>query len=146
MPFVAHRPQKKRSYSELCKLETYEERFRYLKLEGTVGEETFGYDRYLNQKFYHSPEWRRIRDLVITRDLGCDLGIADRPIHGKIFIHHMNPMVKGDLQNVKEIYLDPEYLICMAYDTHNAIHYGDESLLAEAWHERTPNDTCPWKT
>lgn len=134
-----------RCYSELEELYTFKDRFGYLKLNGAVADETFGFDRYLNQKFYHSIEWRRVRDYVIARDCGCDLGIADFPIRGKVYIHHMNPMTKGDLQKIREELLDPEYLICVSHNTHNAIHYGDESLLIDDWHERTPDDTSPWK-
>lgn len=134
-----------RSYSELIKFPTFLDRFRYLKLDGRVGEETFGFDRYLNQSFYHSDEWRPIRDRVITRDLGCDLGIDGYEIHGRIYIHHMNPITSEDIKN-ESIYLyDPEYLICTSFGTHNAIHYGDEKQLFLGVTERKPNDTCPWK-
>lgn len=138
--------QPKRCYSELAELQTFKERYRYLRLDGTVAEETFGFDRYLNQKFYHSAEWRRVRDFVIARDLGSDLGLVDYPIRGRVYIHHMNPMTKWDLQKIREEMLDPEFLICVSHDTHNAIHYGDERLLIDDWQERTPNDTCPWLT
>lgn len=135
-----------RTYTELCKLQTFEERFEYLRLDGIVGEETFGFDRYLNQKFYQrDPEWLRVRDFVIMRDLGCDLGIEGREIYGKIIVHHMNPITKDDLINRTEFLLDPEYLICTLTSTHNAIHYGDEQLLMKGPVERTINDTCPWR-
>ena len=134
-----------RTYSELILLPTFEERYRYLKLSGIVGEETFGLDRYLNQYFYTSPEWRRIRRDVIYRDFGCDLGIADREIQGLITVHHMNPVTLEDILNRTEILLNPEYLISVSDLTHKAIHYGDESLLITAPIERRPNDTCPWK-
>lgn len=134
-----------RTYSELIKLPTFIERYRYLKLGGKVGEETFGFDRYLNQKFYTDDEWRAIRDAVIVRDLGCDLGMPDREIQSRILVHHMNPITKEDIVNRSKFLLDPEYLICTMKNTHDAIHYGDESLLYTAPTERTKNDTCPWK-
>ena len=135
-----------RTYSELSKLETFEERYEYLRLDGIVGEETFGFDRYLNQKFYQNdPEWKRVRDYVIIRDCGCDLGIEGREIHGRIIVHHMNPITSDDLINRTEFLLNPDYLICTIDSTHNAIHYGDENLLPILPKERTPNDTCPWK-
>lgn len=134
-----------RTYSELIKLLTYEERYKYLQLKGTVGEETFGFDRYWNQNFYRSQEWKRIRDYVIIRDNGCDLAMEDRVIQGKIIIHHMNPISSRDIQNVSDYLMNPEYLICTTHQTHNAIHYGDENLLMTNPIERTANDTCPWK-
>ena len=135
-----------RTYSELSKLKTFRERYEYLKLDGTVGEETFGFDRYINQMFYKSEEWKRIRNYVITRDNGCDLGIPDRKIvDSVILVHHMNPITKEDIINKNEILLDPEYLITTIKPTHDAIHYGDESLLAEDLVIRSKNDTCPWK-
>lgn len=134
-----------RTYSELSKLQTFEERYAYLKLSGTVGTETFGYDRYLNQIFYRSQEWKSIRDKVIIRDEGCDLGVDGYEIHGRIYIHHMNPIMLKDIENKTEFLLDPEYLITTTLATHNAIHYGDESLLPLVPKERTANDTCPWK-
>ena len=135
-----------RTYSELSKLKTFRERYEYLKLDGTVGEETFGFDRYINQMFYKSEEWKRIRNYVITRDNGCDLGIQDRKIvDSVILVHHMNPITKEDIINKNEILLDPEYLITTIKPTHDAIHYGDESLLAEDLVIRSKNDTCPWK-
>lgn len=134
-----------RTYSELITIPTFEERYRYLKIGGKVGEETFGFERYLNQEFYKSPEWQSIRKQVIVRDLGCDLGIKDREIHGKIIVHHMNPITIDDIIEASDFLLNPEYLICTLKSTHDAIHYGDESLLIKAPVERTKNDTCPWK-
>lgn len=134
-----------RTYSELITLPTFEERFHYLQLDGRVGEETFGFDRYLNQAFYKSEEWLRVRDLVIVRDNGCDLGIEGREIYGRILIHHMNPITIDDIAKRSKYLLDPEYLITTVKNTHDAIHYGDESLLIKLPIERTRNDTCPWK-
>lgn len=134
-----------KTYSELSKLQTFEERYSYLKLSGTVGKDTFGYDRYLNQIFYRSQEWKSIRDKVIIRDEGCDLGVDGYEIHGRIYIHHMNPIMLKDIENKTEFLLNPEYLITTTHSTHNAIHYGDESLLPLIPKERTANDTCPWK-
>lgn len=134
-----------KTYSELIQLPTFEERFQYLKLSGAVGKETFGFDRYLNQNFYRSAAWKRIRDQVIVRDNGCDLGIDDRIIYGKILIHHMNPINDRDILDLTDILLNPEYLICVSHLTHNAIHYSDESLLPREPIVRFKNDTCPWK-
>ena len=134
-----------RTYSELITLPTFEERYRYLKLGGKVGEDTFGFDRYLNQLFYRDREWLRIRDEVIIRDGGCDLGIPDREIHTRILVHHMNPITKDDILKRSDFLLNPEYLICTLKSTHDAIHYGDESSLLIAPPERTRNDTCPWR-
>lgn len=135
-----------RTYSELSKLSTFEERFEYLRLDGVIGEETFGFDRYLNQQFYQNDiEWKQVRRFVIMRDLGCDLGIEGREIPGKIIVHHMNPITKEDLINRTKFLLDPEYLICTLKSTHDAIHYGDENLLMKGPVERTRNDTCPWR-
>ena len=134
-----------RTYSELITLPTFEERYQYLKIGGTVGEETFGFDRYLNQSFYKTKEWLRIRDHVIVRDQGCDLAMIDREIRGKILIHHMNRITKEDIVRRSKYLLDPEYLICTVKNTHDAIHYGDESLLIKAPIERQKNDTCPWR-
>ena len=134
-----------KTYSELIALPTFEERYEYLRLNGRVGEDTFGFDRYLNQNFYRSAEWRRIRDRVRVRDNGCDLAIDDRSIYGKILIHHMNPITDKDLFNLSDILLDPEYLICVSHNTHNAIHYGDGERLVKDPIVRTKNDTCPWK-
>lgn len=136
-----------RTYSELIQFETFEERFRYLKLDGRVGEETFGFDRWLNQKFYKDPEWLSIRDFVIVRDCGCDLGLLDREIPEgvKILIHHMNPISKEDILRRTKRLLDPEYLITTIKLTHDAIHYGDDNILYVEPVERRVNDTCPWK-
>lgn len=134
-----------RTYSELITLPTFEERYRYLKLGGRVGEETFGFDRYINQIFYQSDEWKSIRDFVIVRDGGCDLGMPDREIHTRILVHHMNPIRQEDILRRSKFLLDPEYLICTIKNTHDAIHYGDESLLILTPIERTKNDTCPWR-
>lgn len=134
-----------RSYSELIRLHTFEERFRYLKLQGVVGEDTFGRDRYLNQEFYHSSEWQSVRDRVIIRDNGCDLGIEGYDIKKNLYIHHMNPVSEDDLLHRMAYVLDPEYLICVSLATHNAIHYGNDSyLIASRIVERKKGDTCPW--
>lgn len=132
-------------YSELILLPTFEERYRYLRLGGSVGKETFGFDRYLNQVFYRSPEWKQIRDIVIARDMGCDLGISGREIYRKPLIHHMNPITPEDIRDRRRMILDPEFLITTIHETHQAIHYGDEHLLFKDPIVRRPNDTCPWK-
>lgn len=132
-------------YSELILLPTFQARYQYLRLNGEVGKESFGFDRYMNQFFYRSPEWRRVRDFVITRDEGCDLGVPGREIFGRVIIHHMNPIRPEDIRNRSELLLNPEYLITTIHDTHLAIHYGDEHLLLQEPVERRPNDTCPWK-
>ena len=135
-----------RAYTELMKLPTFKERFEYLKLlDGRVGEDTFGFDRYVNQQFYRSKEWKRLRDQLIIRDNGCDLGVDGYDIHGKIIIHHMNPITKNDIIDQTEYLMNPEYLICTTHNTHNAIHYGDENLLVTEPISRSKNDTCPWK-
>ena len=134
-----------RTYSELIKLPTFKERFQYLKLDGDVGVETFGFDRYLNQAFYSSDEWKSIRNKVIIRDNGCDLGIEGREIYKRIIVHHMNPITKEDLLYRTEYLLNPEYMICTMKNTHDAIHYGDENLLITEPIVRTKYDTCPWK-
>ena len=134
-----------RSYSELIMLPTFEERFKYLQLNGSVAKDTFGFDRYMNQNFYRSTEWKRVRDFVILRDNGCDLADEGHVIYGKIIIHHMNPITARDIEKRTELLLDPEYLICTTHNTHNAIHYGDENLIIKAPIVRTKNDTCPWK-
>lgn len=134
-----------RTYSELITLPTFEERFEYLRLDGLVGAETFGFDRYLNQIFYRSQRWKQVRDFVIIRDNGCDLGVEGYEIPGRIIIHHMNPITIEDLEKDSEFLLDPEYLISTVHNTHNAIHYGDESLLPQAPIVRARNDTCPWR-
>lgn len=134
-----------RTYSELVLLPTFEERFEYLKINGTVGIDTFGFDRYLNQTFYKSVEWKRIRNKVIIRDNGCDLGIDGYEIYGRILIHHMNPITQDDIINRTDLLLNPEYLISVSLDTHNGIHYGDINQLLKEPIVRKPNDTCPWK-
>ena len=134
-----------RTYSELIKLPTFKQRFNYLKLNGVIGEETFGFDRWLNQVFYTSSEWRKVRDIVIVRDNGNDLGVDGFQIGGKILIHHMNPITYHDILHREEDILNPEYLICVSHKTHQAIHYGNEDLLPADPVERMPNDTCPWR-
>ena len=134
-----------RTYSELVRLPTFEERFRYLKLDGLVGKDTFGFDRYLNQEFYRSKEWKEVRDFVIVRDNGCDLGMDGYEIAGRIYIHHMNPITVNDIVHSSDFLLNPDYLVCVSHNTHNAVHYGDEDLLVTAPVERRKNDTCPWK-
>ena len=134
-----------RTYSELSSIKTFDERFEYLKLGGFVGEETFGFNRYINQKFYQSYEWKRVRREVIIRDNGCDLGVDSYEINKGIIIHHMNPITKDDIANITEYLLNPEYLITTMLMTHNAIHYGDVSLIQSIPIERAKNDTCPWK-
>lgn len=134
-----------RTYTELSRLSSFEERYRYLRLTGQVGQETFGFDRYLNQVFYRSQRWKQVRDYVIIRDNGCDLGVEGYEIHGRIIIHHMNPITIEDIQRDSSYLLDPEFLICTVHNTHNAIHYGDERLLITAPIERSINDTCPWR-
>lgn len=134
-----------RTYSELIKLPTFKERFEYLSLKGCVGKETFGWERYINQAFYRSKEWKDVRNFVIVRDCGCDLGIPGREIPDRILIHHMNPILPKDIVLSNDFILDPEYLICTTHNTHEAIHYGSEDLLISEPVERTPNDTCPWK-
>lgn len=135
-----------RSYTELSRLQTFEERFEYLRLDGEVGKDTFGFDRIFNQRFYSSMDWKRIRDKVIIRDNGCDLGVEGHGIYGqRIVIHHLNPISLEDLEYRTEILLNPEYLITTIHSTHNAIHYGDIDLIVRAPIERTKNDTCPWR-
>lgn len=135
-----------RTYSELVKLQTFKERYEYLKLGGLIGEETFGFDRYINQKFYKSQEWKNIRDSVIVRDNGFDLGVQDYPIKGKILIHHINPITSKDIASMSDFLLDPEYLITTSHTTHNAIHYGNDSfIILNTVVERSINDTIPWK-
>lgn len=135
-----------RTYSELIRISDFKGRFRYLQLYGKVGLDTFGFDRVFNQKFYRSKEWRQIRDKIIVRDLGCDLGIEGYEIiRQPIVIHHMNPISLKDIEDSTDFLLNPEYLICTTDRTHKAIHYGDESLLMLPFTERSRNDTCPWK-
>ncbi len=134
-----------KAYSELIAMPTFKERFMYLKLGGKVGKETFGYKRWLNQELYHSDEWASFRDRIIVRDDGCDLGVPGFEIHGSILIHHLNPITYEDILYGNPCVFDPENVICTRLSTHNAIHYGDESLLVLAPIERSRNDTCPWK-
>lgn len=134
-----------RTYSELILLPTFEERFKYLQLNGRVGDGTFSFDRYINQNFYKSADWKRIRDQIIIRDNGCDLALEGYEIYGRILIHHMNPITVKDVELSTEYLMNPEYLICVTHNTHNAIHYGDEKLLMKGPVARTKNDTCPWK-
>jgi len=134
-----------RTYSDLARLGSFDERFAYLKLSGSVGVPTFGSERYLNQRFYTSGEWRQIRDFVIARDEGCDLASTGHEIFDRVIIHHMNPMRQSDLTEFNEAVLNPEYLITTTHRTHNAIHYGDETLLARPLVQRALNDTSPWR-
>lgn len=134
-----------RTYRELSRLKTFEERYEYLRIGGLVGESTFGFERYLNQMLYSSQQWKKVRDLVIIRDNGCDLGIEDFQIRDRIVIHHMNPITAEQVEESAAEIFDPEFLICCSYQTHNAIHYGDKSLLPQLPIERRPGDTCLWK-
>lgn len=135
-----------RTYSELVRLPTFKQRYEYLRLGGSVGEDTFGFDRYLNQIFYKSKEWLRIRDQVIIRDHGCDLGLDGYEINDRILIHHMNPITKADILERTEFLLNPDYLISTMKRTHDAIHYGTYESLTDVFViERTKNDTCPWR-
>ena len=135
----------RKCYTELSKLTTFNERFNYLKLDGIVGEETFGYDRILNQLLYKSKKWRKVRDEVLIRDNGGDLGLEDYPINGRAIIHHMNPITVEDVLNDKPEIFDPEYLITVSNSTHNAIHFSNENNLQKDLIERTQNDTCLWR-
>lgn len=134
-----------KTYSELITFSTFEERYRYLRLHGSVGVDTFGVDRIFNQMFYRSREWKQLRNTIIVRDMGCDLGIEGYEIYGKVVIHHLNPITMDDLNERTEFLMNPEYLITTTHATHNAIHYGDESLIPKAPIVRFKNDTCPWK-
>lgn len=136
---------KANSYTELMRLETYNERLKYLQIGGMVGASTFGSERFLNQGFYHSTEWRKVRDLVIVRDLGCDLAIPGLEITESIYVHHMIPITLEQLERDVSIYLDPEFLITCSFQTHQAIHYGSAPKFPSKYVERSPNDTCPWK-
>lgn len=134
-----------RTYSDLRRLDTIEERFEYLKLGGAVGRDTFGFDRYLNQEFYQSALWKRARRDVIARDLGRDLGVVGYDIHDRVYVHHMNPIVVSDITHANEDILNPEYLICVTLDTHNAIHYGSKDPFQKRRYvERRPGDTTLW--
>lgn len=134
-----------KTYSELCRFNTFEDRFSYLAEHGNVGDITFGGSRFLNQDFYRSREWKRIRDTVIVRDMGMDLGIDGRPISGRVVIHHMVPLTRDDILTRSKFLLDPEYMICTSHLTHNAIHYGSLEMLPTDYVPRFPNDTCPWR-
>lgn len=134
-----------RTYSELMTFQTFEERFQYLKLDGIVGKETFGFQRWLNQEFYHSDGWLRFRDDIIVRDNGCDLGVSGFEIYGSVLIHHLNPITYDDILLCDTCVFDPENVICTRLSTHNAIHYGDESFIITAPIQRSRNDTCPWR-
>ena len=134
-----------RRYSELIQLKTFQERFEYLKLDGTVGFNTFGFDRYLNQAFYHSGEWKHFRQKIILRDNACDMAMEGYELRHGIYIHHMNPVEREDLIRHAEEVLDPEFVVVVSFATHNAIHYGTNGVPFTAFAERTPNDTCPWK-
>lgn len=136
------------TYSELIRLPTFEERLSYLLLHGRVGAETFGFDRWLNQHFYRSEEWKQLRRKIIIRDNGCDLGVDGYDIQGAILVHHMNPIVSDDIVNCTPYLMNPDFLISTSFDTHQAIHYENAELLKVAPiypTERKPNDTCPWK-
>ena len=134
-----------KTYSELITLQTFEDRFNYLQLRGKVGKSTFGHNRYLNQILYNSPEWRRFRNEIIIRDNGCDLACDGYKIYGRALIHHINPITVEDIVNRNPMVFDPENVITTVHSTHNAIHYGDESLLPKSPIERKQNDTCPWR-
>lgn len=133
-----------RTYSELSRLKTFDERFEYLKLDGKVAKPTFGFERYLNQLFYTSGPWREARDKVIIRDNGCDLGLDGYEIFGRIYVHHMNPITAEDIRLRRPWILDPEFLICVSWDTHQAITFGDKNLLVKLMVERRPGDTKLW--
>ena len=134
-----------RTYSELITIPTFEERFEYLQLKGSVGKDTFGYDRYLNQVLYRSPEWKRLRNQIIIRDGGCDLACDGYDIYDKVLIHHLNPITVEDVLARSRKVFDPDNLVCVSHNTHNAIHYGDMDLLVTGPIIRTKNDTCPWR-
>lgn len=134
-----------RRYSELSKLKTLKERFEYLRLDGVVCKETYGWDRWINQIFYQSPEWKRLRDEIIVRDSGCELGLYGYGIEGKIYVHHMNPVDKEDILEHSVEIVDPEFLICCSFDMHQAIHYGNVNLLPKDPIVRKANDMCPWR-
>ena len=134
-----------RTYSELITIPTFEERFEYLQLKGSVGKDTFGYDRYLNQVLYRSPEWKRLRNQIIIRDGGCDLACDGYDIYDKVLIHHLNPITVEDVLARSRKVFDPDNLVCISHSTHNAIHYGDVDLLVTGPIIRTKNDTCPWR-
>lgn len=134
-----------KSYRNLILLPSFDDRYEYLKLQGVVGESTFGFDRYMNQHFYTSREWRQFRNKIIARDDGCDMGLEDYPIAGRVIIHHINPLTVEDFENLTDALFDPDNVICVSENTHQAIHYGDISLLPAPPIVRAPNDTCPWR-
>ena len=134
-----------RKYSELIKIQDFHKRYEYLVLKGSIGEQTFGMERHLNQTFYKSPEWRRFRNDILIRDNGCDMAHEEYPIQGKIIIHHLNPITPDDILKRSYLLLDPENVVCVSHRTHEAIHYGDISLLPEDYIPRQPNDTIPWR-
>lgn len=134
-----------RKYSELIKIQDFHKRYEYLSLKGSIGEQTFGMERHLNQTFYKSPEWRRFRNDILIRDNGCDMAHEEYPIQGKIIIHHLNPITPDDILKRSYLLLDPENVVCVSHRTHEAIHYGDISLLPEDYIPRQPNDTIPWR-
>lgn len=133
-----------RRYSELIRIPSFEGRYEYLRLYGSVGQDTFGFDRYINQSFYTSKEWHRARQEVLIRDDGCDLGVPGHEINGSVLVHHINPMVADDITHAEDWILDPEYLITTTPRTHNAIHYGDARLLLPPYVKRQPGDTRLW--
>lgn len=134
-----------KTYSELISFDNFSDRLNYLRITKLIGDATFGFDRYINQNFYRSKEWKDVRNFVIARDNGCDLGISDRPIAGKILVHHINPITINDIDESSDFLMNPEYLICCSTDTHNNIHYGYERPNQNGTPERKPNDTCPWR-
>lgn len=135
-----------RTYSELIKIPTFEERFEYCKITSVVGQQTFGFDRYINQTLYQrNPRWLKLRRDLIIRDNGCDLAHQDYPVNKRIILHHLNPIAEDDILNERSIVFDPENLICVSHNTHNAIHYGSSDLLPKGETQRLPNDTCPWR-
>lgn len=134
-----------RTYSELVALPTFKDRYDYLKLDGTIGDQTFGSKRYLNQKFYHSAEWKKFKQAMIIRDNGCDLGVPDYQINGRIYLHHLNPLTIEEILEHPEVAMDPNNVICTTFETHNAIHYGELDITNYEPVTRTKNDTCPWK-
>lgn len=134
-----------RSYTKLVALPTFKERFDYLLVSSSIGDVTFGGRRALNQQFYRSAEWKRIRDMVIVRDGGCDLAMEDRPIYGRVLIHHINPVTIADFEERSRLLFDPEFMVCVSFETHNALHYGSDATLLKDYAPRFQNDTCPWK-
>lgn len=134
-----------KTYSELITFTTFVDRYNYLKIDGEVGKETFGFSRYLNQDFYHSKEWLKFRDSIIVRDMGCDLALNGYEIYESIIIHHLNPITGYDIVNRSKCIFDPENAVCTKLSTHNAVHYGDETLLITSPIERVKDDTCPWR-